>query len=98
MDLTPDAGEGSSTAGAPTDRDPEEEDVARDLGELVDPAQGFEEDLPTDAQQEVDDGYHPETGGAKYTEPDPVDEELLAREEGLGEEEEAELDAEDHLL
>ena len=70
---------------------------AEAAGELVDPVQGFEEDVPTGPELEPDDGYHPEVGGSKYTEADPVDEDLLAAEEGLDADESQELLEEDRL-
>ena len=63
---------------------PSEEEAASQRADAV---QGFEEDVPTEAELERDDGYHPEAGGEKYAEADPVDEELLARQEGLTEDE-----------
>jgi hypothetical protein len=69
-------------------RDPEQASAE------ADPVQGWEEDEPTDPELEPDDGYHPdENAGPKYEEPDPVDEALLAREEGLTPDEEEELNA-----
>jgi hypothetical protein len=65
----------------------EPEDVAAE----VDTVQGWEEDIPTTPELEPDDGYHPEQGGAKYEQPDPVDEALLAQEEGLDQDEVAEV-------
>jgi hypothetical protein len=62
-----------------------------DAATQADPVQGWQEDEPTGSELEPDDGYHPEHGGPKYLEPDPVDEPLLARQEGLDEEEESEL-------
>jgi hypothetical protein len=74
-------------------RDPEKASIE------ADPVQGFEEDEPTEPELEPDDGYHPdEHAGPKYEEPDPVDEALLAREEGLTPEEEEELNAESEHL
>jgi hypothetical protein len=70
-------------------RDPEDAAVEADS------VQGWQEDEPTDPELAPDDGYHPEQGGPKYQEADPVDEPLLAREEGLGEDEEELLNATD---
>jgi hypothetical protein len=64
----------------------------------ADPVQGWQEDEPTEPELEPDDGYHPdENAGPKYEEPDPVDEALLAREEGLTPEAEEELNADSEL-
>jgi hypothetical protein len=71
---------------------PSEAEVA---GELADPVQGFQEDVPTEPELEPDDGYHPEVGGSKYAEADPVDEDLLAAQEGLDDDESGELVEED---
>ena len=76
---------------APEDT-PREPDQAADE---ADPVQGWEEDTPTDTELEHDDGYHPERGGSKYLEADPVDEELLAQEEGLDKDETAQILMED---
>jgi hypothetical protein len=70
-------------------RDPEDATIRADS------VQGWQEDEPTDPELGPDDGYHPERGGAKYEEADPVDEPLLAQEEGLDEEEEELLEAAD---
>jgi hypothetical protein len=70
-------------------RDPEDATVTADN------VQGWQEDEPTDSELAPDDGYHPEQGGPKYAEADPVDEPLLAREEGLNEDEEELLEAAD---
>jgi hypothetical protein len=59
----------------------------------ADTVQGWQEDDPTEPELDADDGYHPDNGGRKYVESDPVDEPLLAREEGLTPEEEEVLDA-----
>jgi hypothetical protein len=75
--------------------EPRDPDQAASEG---DPVQGWQEDEPTDPELEPDDGYHPEDGGEKYEEPDPVDEPLLARDEGLTPDEEEELNAESGLL
>jgi hypothetical protein len=61
-----------------------------DAAAQVDPVQGWEEDLPTPPELDPDDGYHPEQGGAKYEQADPVDEGLLAQEEGLDQDDVAE--------
>jgi hypothetical protein len=71
----------------PVDTPREPEDAAAE----ADPVQGWEEDIPTTPELESDDGYHPEQGGAKYEQPDPVDEDLLAQEEGLDQDEVAEV-------
>ena len=76
-----------SRAGGPSE--------AEAVGELADPVQGFEEDVPTEPELQADDGYHPEVGGRKYAEADPVDEGLLAAQEGLGAEESEDLAEED---
>ena len=78
----------------PVDTPREPEDAAAE----ADPVQRWEEDIPTTPELEPDDGYHPEDGGEKYEEPDPVDEPLLAREEGLTPDEEEELNAESGML
>jgi hypothetical protein len=70
-------------------RDPEDAAVSADS------VQGWQEDEPTDSELAPDDGYHPEHGGPKYEEADPVDEPLLAQEEGLSEDEEELLEAAD---
>lgn len=72
-----------------------DEDELSTVGEQVDPVQGFQEDIPTASELQPEDGYHPEQGGAKYTDPDPVDEDLLAEQEGLEGEEAAELREDD---
>jgi len=69
-------------------RDPEQ------AGGEADTVQGWQEDEPTDPELLPDDGYHPDDGGPKYREADPVDEPLLAEEEGLTPEEEEELNTE----
>jgi hypothetical protein len=77
---------------------PAPEDTPRELDQAAveaDPVQGWEEDTPTDTELEHDDGYHPERGGSKYLEADPVDEELLAQEEGLDKDETAQILMED---
>src|SRR5437899_2883511 len=56
---------------------------SEETGEVEDSVQGWEEDEPTEPEQAADDGYHPDNGGPEYEQPDPVDEPLLAREEGL---------------
>jgi hypothetical protein len=78
-----------SRAGGPSE--------AEAAGELADPVQGFQEDVPTEPELVPDDGYHPEVGGPKYAEADPVDEGLLAGQEGLSGDESAELAEEDRL-
>jgi hypothetical protein len=79
----------------PDNQDPPAwEDTPRgtdDAAVEADPVQGWEEDNPTDTELEHDDGYHPEQGGSKYVEADPVDEKLLAEEEGLDEDETAQI-------
>jgi hypothetical protein len=73
-------------------RDPEQASAE------ADPVQGWQEGEPTDPELEPDDGYHPDdNAGPKYEDPDPVDEPLLAREEGLSPDEEEELNAESEL-
>ena len=68
---------------------------AETAGLKADSVQGWEVDQPTDPELSPDDGYHPdEGGGPKYEEPDPVDEPLLAREEGLSSDKAEELEAE----
>jgi hypothetical protein len=84
MEQTPDTPDKLSTSAVPS-----EEEAA---GAQADPVQGYELDQPTGAELEADDGYHPEVGGEKYADPDPVDEELLARQEGLGEDDETLLE------
>lgn len=77
---------------------PAPEDSPRDTAEAAreaDPVQGWQEDTPTDPELEPDDGYHPETGGPKYLEADPVEEELLAQQEGLDRDETAQILTED---
>ena len=77
---------------------PAPEDTPRGPEEAAaeaDPVQGWEEDSPTDTELEHDDGYHPETGGPKYQEADPVEEELLAEQEGLDRDEAAQILTED---
>ncbi|MDQ6920996.1 MAG: hypothetical protein M3170_05295 [Candidatus Dormibacteraeota bacterium] len=84
----------------PTLEDPDTPIEARDPEQAAsegDPVQGWQEDEPTELEQEPDDGYHPEQGGDKYVTPDPVDEPLLAREEGLTPDEEEELNAESEM-
>jgi hypothetical protein len=66
-------------------------------GREGDAVQGWQEDEPTDPELAPDDGYHPDDGGPKYVDADPVDEPLLAEEEGLSPEEEEELDAESRM-
>ena len=78
----------------PTD-EPRDPDTA---GLKADPVQGWEEDQPTDPELADDDGYHPDEGsGPEYEDAEPVEEPVLASEEGLTSEEEEELEAESEL-
>jgi hypothetical protein len=73
-------------------------ETPRDTAEAAqeaDSVQGWQEDTPTEPELESDDGYHPETGGPKYQEADPVEEELLAEQEGLDRDEAAQILTED---
>ena len=66
----------------------------------ADTVQGWQEDQPTDPELSSDDGYHPPdegSGGPKYEDADPVDEPLLAGEEGLSGDEAEELEAESEI-
>jgi hypothetical protein len=101
MERRPESDDRPSPSGFDPDADgpdltlePRDADQAGLEGDTV---QGWQEDEPTDPELVEDDGYHPEQGGEKYVEPDPVDEPLLAREEGLTPDDEEELNTESRM-